>query len=512
MFLALLVIGIYFIGLARGAEITSATKVTVCCEKTVSGLYCQNVPVEECALDSKHAPTACESTSYCRPGYCFDSGEGTCQDKTSQLVCNANDGIWRAEQPEQCNLGCCVLGDQAAFVTLTRCKKLSGFLGLTTNYNKEITDEVECVLSVRNQDKGACVFESDLVTTCEFTTRDECASKEGEFFVGMLCSAEELGTNCGPTSNTMCVPGKDEVYFKDTCGNPANIYDSSMVNNKEYWTNVKDTSKSCNPNGASINSQSCGNCNYLLGSICRPVKRGGTKPSYGDNICTDLNCKNTEDGNDYLHGESWCVYDDEGDEVLDNAVGSRFYKHICINGEEVLEQCADFRQEVCLESVIETISGATIHGGFSQAACRVNRWHECTGLSGQDIDGKKKEDCENTGKRDCLWIDLPGSPALGYCVPLVPPGLKFWEGEEAKQICSKIDDVCTIVYEESLTGDEEDVKNAYCRSAEWFNAHKQACNAMGDCGSVINWIGKSRKTEGRRDEIDENDGYCYDIS
>jgi hypothetical protein len=26
----------------------------------------------------------------------------------------------------------------------------------------------------------------------------------------------------------MCIDGKDEVYFKDSCGNPANIYDANM--------------------------------------------------------------------------------------------------------------------------------------------------------------------------------------------------------------------------------------------------------------------------------------------
>jgi hypothetical protein len=32
---------------------------------------------------------------------------------------------------------------------------------------------------------------------------------------------------CGKTTNTVCVEGKDEVYFVDSCGNVANIYDAS---------------------------------------------------------------------------------------------------------------------------------------------------------------------------------------------------------------------------------------------------------------------------------------------
>lgn len=129
-------------------SVFAAEEATVCCEATTSGLFCQDVPAEECAPGSKQVPTACESTSFCSSGTCFDSSEGTCLDNTPQLVCNDNGGVWSKEEPAQCGLGCCTLGDQAAFVTLTRCKKLSSFLGLETNYNSGLQNEVQCVLSV----------------------------------------------------------------------------------------------------------------------------------------------------------------------------------------------------------------------------------------------------------------------------------------------------------------------------------------------------------------------------
>lgn len=235
----------------------SSLESTICCEKTQSGLFCQDVPAAECASNSRQVPTGCESTSFCKPGFCYDSDEGTCADNTPQLVCNAEGGIWNEESPPQCELGCCTLGDQAAFVTLVRCKKLSSFLGLNTNYNTGIRDEVQCVLSVANQDKGACVFDFEFERTCKFTTRADCGGgigdgelgNQGEFFVNTLCSTEELGTNCGPTRDTICVDGKDEVYFVDSCGNPANIYDASKINDQNYWAEIKDSSESCNPGG-----------------------------------------------------------------------------------------------------------------------------------------------------------------------------------------------------------------------------------------------------------------------
>ena len=462
---------------------------TVCCEKTKTNLYCQNVPADECADSSRQAPTACESTSFCRVGTCYNSVQGTCTDNTPQLVCNANNGTWSQESPAQCSLGCCILGDQAAFVTLTRCKYLSANLGLKTNYDKSISDEVQCVLKVQDQEKGACVYDFEFQRTCKFTTRENCnlglngTNSGGEFFGGKLCSAPELGTNCGKTTRTTCIPGKDEVYFSDSCGNPTNIYDASKINDQEYWSNFKTKGESCNPQSGNADSKNCGNCNYLQGSYCRALNaKSEAKPSYGTNICADLNCRTTKNGKSYKHGESWCVYDDSGTKSEgNNAVGSRFYKHICVNGEEVLEQCADFRQEECIESDIPTSVGP-----FSQAACRVNRWRECTAQT-------SKLDCDNTDRRDCFWkddISLGGNKSInGVCLPKNTPGIKFWEGEEAKSICAQGNVQCIVTFEKGIIGGEKCVSNCDCLTDDWKKQRAEICLALGDCGPKINWIG-----------------------
>jgi len=478
-----ILIGLVFLALIAG--FASAQSATVCCEKTISGLYCQDVPAAQCAADSRQVPTACRSTSYCKPGTCYDSNEGTCLDNTPQLVCNLNKGLWTDKAAPQCALGCCVLGDQAAFVSLVRCKRLAGFLGLETNYKTNIKDEASCVASVLNQEKGACVYTSDFQTTCRLTTRADCsgtigggenATAKGEFFKGKLCSAEELGTICGPTTKTACLPGKEEVYYLDSCGNPANIYDAAKYNDKRYWTDIMDKSQSCNPNAANANSATCGNCNYLAGSFCRKTSSGTAKTTYGTNICADLNCHNTANGKSYKHGESWCVNDDAGTIGKgDNSVGNRFYKHICINGEEVLEACADFRQQECIEDKITTTVGA-----FSQAACRVNRWQDCTAQT-------EKSQCENTDKRDCLWIESKTSAIK--CIPQNTPGLKFWEGEEASAICAKANAACEVTYEKGLFGQETCVKNCDCIGSSWESDNVAMCKAMGDCGPKINWLG-----------------------
>lgn len=573
------------------AETVGRLDATVCCEKTNAGLYCQNVPEEDCAADSFAIPTSCEATQPCNPGYCYDSIEGTCLDNVPQMVCNDNNGTWSEEQPASCDLGCCILGDQASFVTLVRCKRLSGFYGLDTNWNGGVQDEAQCILTARSEEKGACVFEKDFETTCKITTRAGCTEDEAsefaasdfgvetqvgdndingsglltspgvEFFPGKLCSAEELGTNCGPTKQTTCVDGKEEVYFIDTCGNTANIYDANKANDRSYWNDMTDKKESCSPDGANEDSQVCGNCNYLLGSYCRATNDDTGQPRYGDNICQSLNCVD-ETGAKRLHGESWCGYDVENFDYTfkeagnpgilqqatadairnvaagtnanlgflkagDSPVGGRFYRYSCQNGEVVTEPCADFKQEECIENNIE---------GYSEAQCRVNRWQDCTAQY-------TTSDCENTDQRDCVWMAgieyvLMGSIAngsaldknslsgagdqlaafnrgereLGACVPKVAPGLQFWGNEEAGgeteivSVCSQANAICPVTYEKGIGGDWECVENCECLSPEMHVRRAGLCMALGDCGPKTNIIDVKGRGQGYRIFEEEKDG------
>jgi len=475
------------INLAFSLDIVSALNATVCCEKTTSGAYCQNVPSAACDPSSRQVPTSCDSTSYCKPGTCYDSNEGTCLDNTPQLVCNANGGIWSGTSPAQCELGCCILGDQAAFVSLVRCKKLSSFLGLNTNYDKNVASELACVALVQQQDKGACVYESEFQKTCRFTTRAECgtiggansSAGKGVFYKDKLCSAEELGTNCGPSTKTSCLPGKDEVYFLDTCGNVANIYDAAKYSDKDYWTNVKTKGESCSSGGANAGSASCGNCNYLLGSYCRAKDVSGGRTTYGDNICADLNCVD-EGGKKRRHGESWCLSDDAKKDA-GNEVGSRFFRRLCMNGEVVTEPCEDLRAEECVEDSIDTVGGA-----FSQAACRVNRWQDCLAQT-------EKQNCENSDRRDCFWkegVTLGNTTINAICLPKNSPGLAFWNNEESKVVCGAGNKICVVKFEKGLFGGESCVSNCECLEPGWESKYGQVCSALGDCGAKVNYAGK----------------------
>ena len=118
---------------------------TVCAEKTVDGAWCQNVPIEESDSSYRTAPTSCESVSYCKLGTCIDSLEGTCLPNVPRVVCDQNQGVWDErdfDEIPQCQLGCCILGDEAAFTTQTACKALSSDFGLETNFRSDIRDEI----------------------------------------------------------------------------------------------------------------------------------------------------------------------------------------------------------------------------------------------------------------------------------------------------------------------------------------------------------------------------------
>ncbi|MDO8468015.1 MAG: hypothetical protein Q7S56_03675 [Nanoarchaeota archaeon] len=520
------------------AEAANSQGVSYCAERTTDGAWCQNVPLNKVDTKYRSIPASCEATSYCKLGTCLDGSEGTCLGNTPQQVCQTNGGIWDERDVSkipQCQLGCCNLGDQAAFVTQTRCKQLSTLYGLDTSFDANIKNENTCVLSASSSAKGACVFEDGLQNTCKFTTQTDCNSGDyGEnvsFHADYLCSAENLGTNCAPTQKTTCVPEKDEVYFVDSCGNLGNIYDSAKVKDKAYWTKIVDKASSCGVGSGNANSASCGSCDYFLGSTCKAYQssKDSASPKYWNNICRDLSC--SYQGQTYKNGETWCALNPgtskvtpefkPGNPTAENLPGSRYGRLVCYDGEVTVEPCADFRQEVCVQSDI---------AGFSTAACVVNQWQDC-------FSQKDQKSCENSARRDCQWVKGVGlnqaqgstssaasssgsTPAFtngsitggaifgiggssssassgntstgtgGACVPKYAPGFNFWSSTgQATSICSLGSTQCTVTYSTDAFGKKTVVSGQECLDSSWKNKMNNLCVSLGDCGSSVNYIG-----------------------
>jgi len=552
---------IIFIGLIN--FISAPGETSYCCERLTKnddargapGAWCQNAPEKQCHANYRKVPTSCEATSYCKLGTCYNSNEGTCMENTPQKVCELNKGIWKEGAPDsipQCQLGCCLIGEQAAFVTLTRCRSLAGVYGLEINYRTDIQSEVECIMSASPDVKGACVIDNGIERTCKFATKKECQDIRGspapgestggffgglfgggdqesqgsletniEFHEGFLCSDENLSTNCARTKKTTCVEGRDEVYFVDSCGNLANIYDASKVNDPNYWKEIYSKAESCSlsdqpqlsPTDDAITGytivqsrEKCGNCDYYSGSTCKSAK-SGDNPTYGNNICKDLGCE--YEGHKYRHGETWCADSRGKSEIIvnesgeiqnsefnpeqENIPGSRYFRMVCYNNEISVEPCAEFRNEVCIESEVGKGTDK-----FKTAACRVNMWQDCVA---QD----NKDDCVNTDKRDCQWIDS-GEKDNGdtdrrenkVCVPKYAPGFNFWEeGTDAESLCGLASTTCQVKYEKKLGDSWECVDNCEClkkgtgqgAKGGWETDKINLCKSLGDCGWKDNYLG-----------------------
>lgn len=518
-----------------------------CCERTNNGIWCMNAEESTCDEDYRSAPTSCESTSYCKLGTCINSREGDCIERTPQQVClEENGGIWKPESIEeipQCQLGCCLIGNQAAFVTQTRCSRLSSIYGLDINYRTDISNEATCAASATSGIEGVCVFEREYVRTCKRMTQEECdnieaSSEEGtvSFHPGYLCSAEELGVDCGPSERTTCVEGRDEVFFVDTCGNIANVYDASRTFERDslYWKYIAgygEVTVDCG-SGSNAGSTNCGNCDYYAGSTCKKAERG-ENPIYGENICRDLGCE--YEGENYQHGETWCGYQGVGGVSVDemgflnsededeignhlSKVGGRYFRLVCYNGEVTVEPCADFKQEICVESTVG-------ESGFKAAACVVNKWQDCYSQN-------SSEDCD-LSRRDCKWIetkrisyeeetsragkifgffgfgkkDVSDSKIDGVCVPKFSPGINFWESEggDTESLCSLGTRQCVVTRiirlgdrDENLnmrtpTGGKEDTYYGECvhqssgnLKDDWVSEMDAICQSFGDCGGKVN--------------------------
>lgn len=287
------------------------------------------------------------------------------------------------------------------------------------------------------------------------------------FFEGYLCSNDQLPCDVAKLHNLGCY--NEDVYWFDSGNNPENVFLGNSQTQKEESYNsgriLENPDSKCT---ARPDDKNCGNCDYTQGTLC------GEKD--GEFLCKDLNCKDTTadsnspdaTGGSKELGQSWCLYDgpvgpDEMGAPQDR-VGSRHFRSACINGEELVEPCKDFREELCTQSYSNGQStngdgtslfyevtknlpqlpfsssplsnifnpnnalGYSNSGGYSEAACRQNRFDSCAQCNTLSSQSKVKSCCEDISQRDCSFMQSGVTAKGGTCVPLVKPGLRFWQG------------------------------------------------------------------------------------
>ncbi len=74
-------------------------------------------------------------------------------------------------------------------------------------------------------------------------------------------------------------------------------------------------------------------------------------------------------------------------------------------------------------------------------------------------------------------------------MPKNPPGLKFWEGNEAAAVCAQGNAQCIVTYEKGLFGNQKCTGNCECLDKKWEQDKANVCMNLGDCGPNVNWVG-----------------------
>lgn len=484
----ILILGIIAVSYLIGIEIEEVNAQDfgeVCCEETLNGNTCQSEVSGQCSPNFNVAPTNCENTEFCEIGCCVSKESGICNKRTSRRDCNIMNGSFHTGEfcnIQECEEGCCIIGNNVMWSTEKNCE----FEG--NSKNKDISTQwlvdenhntyLKCLFSAEKDIEGACVFEDeDGKVKCVYTSLEECivrTGKEDNFNREKICSDPELNTTCEAREEKRCIDGEEDVYWFDSCDNKEDVAED---------------------------------CNLYTGTYCG--KEGG------DYICKDMSC--IVDGMKRKNGESWCEYDGtigvatmggesvpksgggSDREVLrdgfgSDPAGSRHVKHICYMGTERIEPCADFRNEICVETK-STLNGEE----YSEASCRVNQWRTC--MDYNRLQGSEKMIDKCNKNPDCFvkHIDMDGSFNFKVCLPGYPPGFKLFSedlNEEnyitstpADGICSTATLRCTETWICGIFGCIC-VDNCRCHTSYFTEKMNEFCISLGDCGAYINYDGE----------------------
>jgi len=261
-------------------------------------------------------------------GCCFVPESGECFINSFQSQCTEGKFFSDAScsTVNHCTQGCCVLGSQCGIKTKAQCELLTNeFKSLSFDFRPEI-DLFSCADVCRQEEDGCCVHTDGTYIYGSFSN---C---QGEFQSGRFCSELE-NSPCELRTHTGCF--NDEIWNLDSCGN-----------------------KDKNSKGEGKPQKVC---DFNRGLLCREKD--------GEAFCYDVNCVSTysddmnthdpEFGGYRENGESWCVYEGPTGEYLDRP-GSTHYRHECLNGEEIVEPCRDFREEVCVQGNSESSNLTTL--------------------------------------------------------------------------------------------------------------------------------------------------------
>jgi hypothetical protein len=357
-----------------------------------------------------------------------------------------------------------MIAGEPQFTTELECEVLGDFY----DYSGEFTsggDEDSCIYSDLLDEKGACVFDIGNILNpelgCIYGTRDECLKKTGKetsFNEGIYCSDSRLNTTCTPHERDDCIVGLDDVFWFDSCGNREEVKQQ---------------------------------CDILNGTKCGIYREGiDNEPDLGEYVCRDLSCKVNTYGRELTkqNGESWCEYEGSigaEDNLYSRAViGSNQWMHYCLNGEEKVEPCENFRSEICVQE-----NGKKNGEKFTNAECKPNDWESCIALNYKQEGDGIEQLTECAAQSNCF---VKKGYLFDLCLPKYPAGFDI-KNPESKETAGETCDIgtftCVVVYQKKVTGGWKCVHNCDCEEAPYIQEMNEFCISLGDCGGYINTEG-----------------------
>jgi len=431
----------YLIGGSVDAQIEGYS----CCEETNDGLFCEYVPKEQCNSDFRISPNKCDDAVFCGEiGCCISPENSFCNENVFEKTCDGNWADDKSCNVQECKKGCCILGNQARWINEKQCEFESG--DFSFDFRGDIESEVECIFLTEKNDEGACIFDLGNEKKCIFTTRGDCILKcsEDNFYKDIFCSDSILNTDCGEKNYKGCLENEESVYWFDSCNNRESVAES---------------------------------CSVLDGTICRKEE--------GEYGCKDLSCVD-ENNNKRKNGESWCEYEGTIGDGKD-VVGSRHIKEICFMGEIKKEPCADYRNQICVQSDIKLNDGKL----FSEASCRINNWRSCLEYNTGDSEDMSKKCQENP---DCFVNEINIGGGFNFCSPNYPPGFDLSKPSSrasAELVCNFASLNCNVICEKKFSQFEFKwvCQNEFCETEEFTRRMNDFCVNLGDCGAYVNYKG-----------------------
>jgi hypothetical protein len=488
VFMILLIITMTFsVSNLGGVAAEEVEESKVCCQQTkeeYGGEACVYTSEDFCDENFVSTSTTCEQTSFCEPGLCVDD-YGKCSDGVSKSTCDAYGYGWyegSSYDYDMCQKECCVIAEyQCSYTTENYCEyQIQDLEDIELDW-RDVDSESECVDICRSSDKGCCVQDGD----CSYTSYGACEEPDIDFdsgngfYDGEYCSNIDGYCSCISNYEMNCVD--EDVYWFDSCGNQEGVVELGDVDSEgEVVGNLN------GENGG-------GDCDYLDDTWCGYDEDDGY-------TCEDIGCDSTFDGVYYInqedpygslgspvernthdsklglessssarqHGESWCLYESPAGGFKDFP-GSQHYRSYCYFGEEVIEPCEDFREEVCVQSPYSSGRIMDENGIWKNEELEQNY----VGPSGSA----------------CIDND-PDNYLLGSNISTVSLGGSFWSSSYGSETCEVASVDCSMAYVRDNRADTtfEAASGIMCTSPQWAKSLSEYCQSRGDCGSSMNLV------------------------